>query len=179
VNVTPLFALVGGASFILAFAMQDTLSNLAAGLMIMINHPFDEGDSVDIAGVAGTVKTVSIVSTTVMTPDNQVIVVPNSKVWGNVIKNSTASETRRVDLTFGVSRGEPIAKVQGVLEETVKAHPLVLASPAPTIQVSELTDGAIKFAVQPWAKLGDLGTVQSDLLRQVKEAFERAEITAA
>jgi small conductance mechanosensitive channel len=179
VNITPLFALVGGASFIIAFAMQDTLSNLAAGLMIMINHPFDEGDSVDIGGVSGTVRSVSVVSTTVVTPENEVIVVPNSKVWGNVIRNATVTDTRRVDLVFGVARKESIEAAQGVLEATVKAHPLILPAPAPTVRVSELTDGAVKFIVQPWSRSADTGQVQSDLLRQVKENFEAAGIAAA
>jgi small conductance mechanosensitive channel len=89
VNITPLFALVGGASFIIAFALQETLGNLAAGLMIMINRPFDEGDYVLVAGLGGTVKHVFIVSTTLTTPDNQVLVIPNSKVWGDVITNAT------------------------------------------------------------------------------------------
>jgi small conductance mechanosensitive channel len=159
--------------------MQDTLSNLAAGLMIMINHPFDEGDSVDIGGVSGTVRSVSVVSTTVVTPENEVIVVPNSKVWGNVIRNATVTDTRRFDLVFGVARKESIEAAQGVLEATVKAHPLILPAPAPTVRVSELTDGAVKFIVQPWSRSADTGQVQSDLLRQVKENFEAAGIAAA
>ncbi|MGB5741740.1 MAG: mechanosensitive ion channel family protein, partial [Sedimenticolaceae bacterium] len=130
VDISPVFALVGGASFILAFAFQDTLGNLASGLMIMVNRPFDEGDYVDIGGVAGTVKSVSIVATTVTTPDNQVIVIPNKNVWGNVITNVTTSETRRVDLTFGIGYDDDIETAQRVLEEVVSAHPLVLKDPA-------------------------------------------------
>jgi len=179
VNITPLFALVGGASFIIAFAMQDTLGNLAAGLMIMINRPFDEGDEVDIGGVSGTVKAVSVVSTTVLTAGNEVIVVPNSTVWGNVIRNSSASETRRVDLAFGVARTESIAKAQAVLEETVRAHPAVLADPAPSVSISELTDAAVRFAVQPWVRREDFGRVEADLIRQVKENLEAANIAVA
>jgi small conductance mechanosensitive channel len=123
VNITPLFALVGGASFIIAFALQETLGNLAAGLMIMINRPFDEGDYVQVAGLGGTVKHVSVVSTTVTTPDNQVIVIPNSKVWGDVITNVTASDTRRVDLVFGIGYGDSIEQAQKVLEEVVATTP--------------------------------------------------------
>lgn len=177
IDVTPLFALVGGASFILAFALQDTLANLAAGLMIMINRPFDEGDYVDIAGTAGTVKSVSIVSTTVTTPDNQVIVVPNSKVWGNIITNVTASDTRRVDLVFGIAYGDSIEQAQGVLEEVVGAHPLVLAEPEPVIRVGSLGASSVDFICRPWVRGGDYWTVYWDLTRQVKEAFDRAGIT--
>lgn len=174
VNVTPMFALVGGASFILAFAMQDTLGNLAAGLMIMINRPFDEGDIVDIGGVSGTVRDVSIVSTTVVTPDNQVVVVPNASVWGNVITNSTASETRRVDLVFGVSYETPIARAQQELERTVEAHPLVLDEPEPVVRVHALTESGVEFIVRPWTRSDDYWTVYWDLTRQVKEALDRA-----
>ncbi len=176
-DITPLFALVGGASFILAFAMQDTLGNLAAGLMIMLNRPFDEGDYVDIGGVGGTVKSVSIVSTTVVTPDNQVIVVPNSKVWGNVITNVTASTTRRVDLTFGIGYDDSIEKAQQVLEATVTAHPLVLEDPAPVIRVNTLGASSVDFVVRPWVNSADYWTVYWDLQRQVKEAFDAAGIS--
>lgn len=172
VNITPLFALVGGASFIIAFALQETLSNLAAGLMIMINRPFDEGDYVLVAGLGGTVKHVSVVSTTVTTPDNQVIVIPNSKVWGDVITNVTASETRRVDLVFGISYGDSIELAQKVLEEVVAQNPLVLKDPAPVIRVNELADSSVNFIVRPWSKTGDYWTVYWDLQRAVKEAFD-------
>ena len=149
VDVSPVFALIGGASFIMAFALQDTLGNLAAGLMIMINRPFDEGDYVDIGGVGGTVKSVSVSSTTVTTPDNQVIVIPNAKVWGSVITNVTSSETRRVDLVFGIGYDDSIETAQRVLEETVAAHPLVMKDPAPVIRVNELADSAVNFIVRP------------------------------
>lgn len=174
VNITPLFALVGGASFILAFAMQETLGNLAAGMMIMVNHPFDEGDIVDIGGVSGAVRKVSLVSTTVVTPDNQVVVVPNRSVWGNVITNSTASETRRVDLVFGVSYDTPIARAQEELEKTVRAHPLVLTEPAPVIHVHALTEKGVEFIVRPWTQSDDYWTVYWDLTRDVKDALDRA-----
>ncbi len=172
VNITPLFALVGGASFIIAFALQETLGNLAAGLMIMINRPFDEDDYVLVAGLGGTVKHVSVVSTTVTTPDNQVIVIPNSKVWGDVITNVTASDTRRVDLVFGIGYGDSIEQAQKVLEEVVAHHPLILKDPAPVIRVNELAESSVNFIVRPWAKTGDYWTVYWDLQRAVKEAFD-------
>ncbi len=177
VDITPVFALIGGASFIMAFALQDTLGNLAAGLMIMINRPFDEGDYVDIGGVAGTVKAVSIVSTVVTTPDNQVIVVPNSKVWGNVITNVTASATRRIDLTFGISYDDSIDEAQKVIEDTVLAHPLVLKDPAPVIRVNELAASSVDIICRPWARSSDYWTVYWDLLRQVKTNFDAAGIS--
>ncbi|MFD0988164.1 mechanosensitive ion channel family protein [Methyloligella solikamskensis] len=177
IDVTPVFALIGGASFILAFAFQDTLGNLASGLMIMVNRPFDEGDYVDVAGVAGTVKSVSIVATKVLTPDNQIIVIPNKQVWGQVITNVTGSKTRRVDLVFGIGYDDSIETAQKVLEETVAAHPMVLKDPEPNIRVSELADSSVNFIVRPWSKSEDYWTVYWDLTRQVKEAFDRAGIS--
>ena len=172
VDITPLFAIFGGGAFIIAFAMQETLGNLAAGLMIMINRPFDEGDYVSIAGLGGTVKHVSIVSTEIVTPDNQVIVIPNSKVWGDVITNVTASDTRRVDMIFGIGYDDSIEKAQSVLEDEISAHPLVLQDPAPVIRVNELADSAVNFIVRPWTKTSDYWTVYWDLHRSVKEAFD-------
>ncbi|MFC6639908.1 mechanosensitive ion channel family protein [Sulfitobacter sediminilitoris] len=176
-NVTPLFAMIGGASFILAFAFQDTLGNLASGLMIMINRPFVEGDYVLVASVGGTVQSVSIVATKVTTPDNQVIVIPNKNVWGNVITNVKASDTRRVDLVFGISYDDSISDALRVIEETVKAHPLVLTEPAPVIRVHELAASSVNFVCRPWTKTADYWTVYWDLTHRMKEAFVDAGIS--
>lgn len=177
VDVTPLFALFGGASIIAALAMQDSLSNLAAGLMIMIYRPFDEGHYVDIGGVAGTVKSTNIVATTVMTPDNQVIIIPNKNVWGNVITNVTASDTRRVDLVFGISYDDSIPEAIKILEQAVEAHPLVLKDPAPTIRVNELADSSVNLICRPWVNTADYWTVYWDLMRYVKELFDSVGIS--
>ena len=176
VNVTPLFAMIGGVSFILAFALQDTLGNLASGLMIMFNSPFDEGDYVLIGGQSGTVKSVSIRATTITTPDNQVIVIPNKSVWGNVITNVTASDTRRVDLVFGISYDDSIPDAMRVIEETVKAHPLVLADPEPVVRVHELAASSVNFICRPWTKTSDYWTVYWDLTHSMKENLEAASI---
>lgn len=177
VNVTPLFAMIGGASFILAFAFQDTLGNLASGLMIMINRPFDEGDYVLVGGVGGTVRSVSIVATTVTTPDNQVIVIPNKNVWGNVITNVTASDTRRVDLVFGISYDDSIKDAERVMTEVVQGHPLVLKDPEPTIRVHELGASSVNFVCRPWTRTTDYWAVYWDLTHQMKEAFAQAGIS--
>ncbi|WP_164931325.1 mechanosensitive ion channel family protein [Erythrobacter sp. HKB08] len=174
VDITPLFALIGGASFILAFAFQDTLGNLASGLMIMINQPFDEGDYIEVGGVGGTVKNVSMVGTTVATPDNRIIVVPNKNVWGNVIVNATASETRRVDLVFGASYDDPIQEVLDVLTEQVAAHPKVLSDPPADIRPNELAASSVNFVCRPWVKAEDYWDVKCDLTQRVKEAFDKA-----
>lgn len=177
IDISPVFALIGGASFIMAFAFQDTLGNLASGLMIMINRPFDEGDYVDVGGVGGTVRSVSIVATTVVTPDNQTIVIPNKNVWGNVITNVTSSPTRRVDLVFGISYEDSIPEALRVIEETVQAHPLILEQPAPVIKVNELADSSVNFICRPWTKTSDYWDVYWDLTQQVKENFDAAGIS--
>jgi len=177
VNITPLIALVGGASFIIGFAFQEALGNFASGLMIMINRPFDEGDFVDLSGVKGTVKSVNIVATTVVTLDNKVIVVPNRQAFGNVITNATASDTRRVDLTFGIGYGDDIPHAISVMKQAVEAHPLVLKTPEPLIVVKELGDSSVNFLCAPWTKAENYLTVYWDLMADVKQRFDAAGIS--
>ena len=172
VNITPLFAVLGGASFIIAFAMQDTLGNLASGLMIMVNKPFDVGDLIDTNGVTGTVEAVSISSTRIRTFDNQLIILPNSSVWGSIITNVTVSPTRRVDLVFGIGYGDDMDKAHAILERLVSEHELILEDPAPNIRVHELADSSVNFIVRPWTKTEDYWTVYWDLTRSVKKAFD-------
>jgi small conductance mechanosensitive channel len=172
IDMTPLLAVFGGASFIIGFAMQSTLSNLASGLLLMITKPFDVGDVIDAAGVAGTVQNVSIVSTTILTFDNQVIVVPNTKVWDSVITNVNASDIRRVDLTFGIGYDDDIDLARQTLATLVSSHPLVLDDPAPVIRVHELADSSVNIICRPWAKSDDYWDVYWDLLQQAKERFD-------
>jgi small conductance mechanosensitive channel len=177
VNMAPVFAVVGGASFILAFAMQSTLSNFAAGLMIMIYKPFDVGNFVTLAGVSGTVKAVNLVSTTLTTPDNQTITIPNSNVWGSIITNVTVNDTRRVDLVFGIGYADDEDKAQKILEEVVASHPLVLDDPAPVIRLHELGDSSVNFICRPWVRTGDYWAVYWDVTQQVKARFDEAGIS--
>ena len=177
VNITPLFAVLGGASFILAFAMQETLGNLAAGMMIMINKPFDVGDLVDTNGILGEVEAVSIVSTTVRTLDNQVVILPNSAVWGSIITNVTVSPVRRVDMVFGIGYGDDMETASRVIEQIVAAHPLILEEPKPNIRVHELADSSVNFICRPWTKTEHYWDVYWDLTRQVKEGFDAAGVT--
>lgn len=129
------------------------------------------------AASGGTVRNVSMVGTTVATPDNRIIVVPNKNVWGNVIVNATASETRRVDLVFGASYDDPIQDVLDVLREQVAAHPKVLADPAPDIRPTELGPSAVNFVCRPWVAAEDYWDVKCDLTQRVKEAFEAKGLT--
>jgi len=177
VNMAPVFAVVGGASFIIAFAMQSTLSNFAAGLMIMIYKPFDVGNFVTLAGVSGTVKAVNLVSTTLTTPDNQTITIPNSNVWGSIITNVTVNDTRRVDLVFGIAYTDDEDRAHAILKEVVAAHPLVLAEPEPVIRLHELGDSSVNFVCRPWVKTDDYWAVYWDITQQVKARFDGAGIS--
>jgi len=172
VNVGPFLAAIGAAGFILGFALQGTLSNFAAGLMILLYRPYDVGDFVNVVGTSGTVSNMTLVSTTLTLPDNQSVIIPNGSIWGGIITNVTGVETRRVDLTFGISYEDDIAKAQSVLEGVVKAHPLVLESPEPVIRVHELADSSVNFVCRPWVNTADYWTVYWDITRQVKENFD-------
>jgi small conductance mechanosensitive channel len=177
VHMTPLLTVFGGLSFVVAFAMQSTLSNFAAGLMIMVYRPFDVGNLVTVGGVTGTVRAMSLVSTTLVTGDNQVIVVPNSNVWGSIITNVNVSDQRRVDMTFGIGYQDDEAAAGRILEEIVSAHPLVLKDPAPVIRLHQLADSSVNFICRPWAKTSDYWTVYWDITRQVKDRFDAAGIS--
>ena len=176
VSIGPLLALVGAAGFIVAFALQDSLSNFANGLMILFFRPFDVGDVVDAGGVSGTVQSVNLVSTTIKTFDNKIMLVPNNKVWGDVITNASGVTERRVDLEFGIGYGDDIDRAQAILEEIVHGHPSVLKDPAPTIRMNALADSSVNFIVRPWAKTADYWGVYWDITREVKRRFDAAGI---
>lgn len=178
VDVTPMFALLGGASFILAFALQETIANFFSGLMIVLNKPFDEGDYVDLEGVAnGTVRKMNLISTTIITIDNQVISVPNNRVWNSVVTNVTASATRRVDMVFGIAYSDNIDGAMAILRELVEAHPLAMKDPEPKICVGELGAHSVNLLCRPWAKTADYWTLYWDMQHQVKDRFDAAGIT--
>lgn len=172
VNITPLFAVVGGASFIIGFALQETLGNLASGLLIMVTKPFDLGDLIQAAGVIGTVEETNIVSTKIRTLDNQVIVIPNNAIWGSIITNVNAMPTRRVDLVFGIGYEDDMEDAQKTIEQVVMSHPLVLKDPLPIIQVHELADSSVNIICWPWANTKDYWKVFWELIQQVKAAFD-------
>jgi small conductance mechanosensitive channel len=172
IDIGPFVAALGVGGFVLGFALQETLGNFAAGILILMYRPFEIGHVVSAAGVTGKVEDISLVSTTFKTPDNQTIVVPNGSVWGGVITNITGQKERRVDLVFGIGYDDDIAKAEAVLGELVKAHPQVLSDPEPMIKVNELADSSVNFVVRPWAKTEDYWDVKFDLTRQVKERFD-------
>jgi len=177
ISLAPMLAGLGVAGFIVGFALQDSLGNFAAGAMILIYRPYDVDDFVEITGASGLVKKMSLVSTTIVTFDNQTLVVPNSKIWGDVIKNVTAQTERRVDLVFGIGYGDDIEQAERVLHEIVAAHEKILEEPAPRIVVSSLGDSSVNIAVRPWTKTEDYWDVYWYLTREVKLRFDREGIS--
>ncbi|MCR9246543.1 MAG: mechanosensitive ion channel family protein [bacterium] len=171
-DIGPFLAAMGAAGFIIAFALQGTLSNFASGIMILIYRPYDIGEVVSVAGTMGKVDAMSLVSTTLRLPDNQTVIIPNNSIWGDVITNVTSQDTRRVDMVFGCGYGDDLQKAQKVLEEIVNAHPKVLKDPAPVIKVHELADSSVNFVVRPWSNTADYWDVFWDVTRQVKERFD-------
>ncbi len=172
IDIGPMLAGLGIAGFILGFALQDTLSNFAAGLMIMIYRPFDVGDLVTAGGVFGTVQDLTLVSTVITTLDNQRIVVPNGKVWGDVINNATAERIRRVDLVFGISYEDDIEKARGILEEIVAGEELVLDDPDPLVRLHTLGESSVDFVCRPWCRTQDYWDVYWNITEAVKKRFD-------
>lgn len=177
IEVTPLLAGLGMVGFIVGFALQDTLSNFASGLMILIYRPFDEGDLVEAAGVKGTVSKLSLVSTTILTLDNQKLVVPNSKIWGDVIRNVTAQTQRRVDMIFSIGYSDDIPKAEDVLMDILSSHSSVLKAPEPMVKLHTLNESSVDFVVRPWVKTEDYWNVYWDVTRTVKQRFDEENIS--
>ena len=177
ISLGPLLAGLGIAGFVIGFALQDTLSNFASGMMILFYRPFDVGDTVEAGGVFGKVNQMSLVNTTFLTFDNQTIILPNNMVWAGVIKNVTAQRERRVDLVFGVSYTDDIPKVERILQEIVDTHEKILDNPEPMIKLHELGDSSINFIVRPWVDSDDYWDVYWDLMRTVKIRFDEEGIS--
>lgn len=176
-NLTPVLTGFGIAGVIIGFALQDTLSNFAAGMMLLIYKPFDVGDFVFAGGVDGKVSHMSLVNTTIKTFDNQIIIVPNSKIWGDVIKNVTHERVRRVDMIFGIGYGDDLLKAESVLTDIVTTHPAVLRTPEPAIKVHTLNTSSVDFIVRPWVKTEDYWDVYWDVTKEVKLRFDREGIS--
>lgn len=172
ISLGPLLTGLGIAGFVIGFALQDSLSNFASGMMILIYRPFDVGDLVEIGGVFGKVNQMSLVNTTVLTLDNQTIVLPNNMIWSGVIKNVTEQSQRRVDMTFGISYSDDIPNAERILQEIVEAQDKVLEDPEPMIKLHELGESSVNFVVRPWVKSDDYWDVYWDITRAVKMRFD-------
>jgi small conductance mechanosensitive channel len=168
IQTTSLIAVLGAASLAIGLALQGSLANFAAGVLLIIFRPFKVGDYVACAGTAGTVDEMQIFTTQLKSPDNKKIIIPNAKLLGDVITNYSAKETRRVDLVIGVSYRDDLQKVAEALTDVLSKDERVLKDPAPTVAVLELADSSVNFAVRPWVKTGDYWSVYFDLTKSIK-----------
>ncbi|MFW6149140.1 MAG: mechanosensitive ion channel family protein [Atribacterota bacterium] len=163
--------------FVIGFAFQDMLGNLAAGFMIALTKPFKVGDWVDAAGISGSIQHVGVSNTTLLTFDNKKVIIPNSKVWGDAITNYTTMNTRMIDLTVGISYDDDMGKAIKIASDVVKDHKKVLAKPAPLVATNELGDSSVNLIVRPWVNTSDYWPVRRELIKQIKEAFDDAGIS--
>ena len=177
IQTTSFIAVLGAAGLAVGLALQGSLANFAAGVMLILFKPFKIGDFIDAAGTMGTVKEIHIFNTILSTPDNRRVIVPNSKVTGDNITNFSAIENRRIDLVFGISYDDNIKKAKEALEGVVSVDNRVLKDPAPTIAVSELGDSSVSLVCRPWVKPADYWAVYFDTLEKGKLALESAGIT--
>jgi len=169
-------AVLGAASFAVGFALQGSLGNFASGVLILLFRPFRIGDFVEAAGVMGTVKDIHLFTTLLATVDNVQIIVPNGKLYGDIIKNYSANNTRRVDMVIGISYGSSIRKAAEILQNLIQEDKRILSDPSPTIAVAELADSSVNFVVRPWVNKEHYWDVKFDFLRNVKERFDESGI---
>jgi small conductance mechanosensitive channel len=176
VQTASFVAILGAAGFAIGMALQGTLANFASGVMILLFRPFTTGDFIDAAGVTGSVKDIAIFSTTISTPDNKKIIVPNGQLYGGVITNFNGYDTRRVDMTMGIGYGSDMDKAMEIINDLLAKDERVLADPAVTVAVAELADSSVNIIVRPWVKSGDYWGVFFDFHKNCKEAFDAAGI---
>ncbi|HOY08465.1 MAG TPA: mechanosensitive ion channel [Candidatus Omnitrophota bacterium] len=177
VETTSMVAVIGAAGLAVGLALQGSLANFAAGVMLVIFKPFGVGDFINAAGEMGTVKEIQIFNTVLAHPDNRKIVVPNSHITGGSITNFSAIENRRVDLQFGISYGDDMKKAKDVLMNLVASDARVLKDPAPVVAVSELGESSVNLVCRPWVKPGDYWAVYFDVVEKGKLALQEAGIT--
>ncbi|BBD09158.1 mechanosensitive ion channel family protein [Desulfovibrio ferrophilus] len=172
VDTTSFIAIVGTLGLAIGLAVKDNLANFASGVVLILARPFTVGDYISVAGVSGTVKNVTLGNTVLSTPDNQKIIVPNTKITGDVITNATANNTRRIDLLIGIGYGDDIAKAKSVVQGLLEAESRVLDDPAYTVAVSELGDSSVNLVVRPWVKTEDYWGARFDLTERIKLALD-------
>jgi len=177
VPTTSFVAVIGAAGLAIGFALQGSLSNFAAGVMLILFRHFRAGDYIEGGGVAGTVEELQVFATILKTPDNKRVIVPNSAMTNGSITNYSANAVRRVDLVFGIGYEDDVSKAKEILETLVASDSRILKDPAPTIAVLELGDSSVNLACRPWVNTADYWAVRFDLLEQTKKSFDEQGIT--
>ena len=176
IDVTSFVAVLAAAGFAVGLAFQGSLSNFAAGVMLLVFRPFGVGDKVSVAGVTGSVNEIGLFTTTMDSPDNRRFIVPNSEIFGSTIENHTHHDTRRVDVAVGTGYGDDLGETRSVLESVVRGVEGVLDEPAPQIYLDELGGSSINWSVRVWARTDDYWAVRERVTRAVKEALDDAAI---
>lgn len=174
IETTSLVAVLGTAGLAIGLALQGTLSNFSSGVMLLLFRPFHVGDYIETAGVSGTVAEINVFTTTLHTPDNVKIIVPNSGIFGATIKNYSANDTRRNDIILGVSYDDDLSTAIAVVNSVLGKDPRVLPEPAPVVAVSELADSSVNLVVRPWCRKEDYWALRFDLIRGLKEELEKS-----
>jgi len=177
IQTTSLIAIMGAAGLAIGLALQGSLANFAAGVLIVMFRPYRVGDFVEAAGVSGSVVQVQILSTILKTVDNKQIVVPNAQIMSSIITNFSANETRRVDLVIGISYNDDIDKTRTIIQELINADNRILKDPACLVAVSELADSSVNIAVRPWVKTADYMSVKFGLTETIKKRFDKEGIS--
>ncbi|MBK1877900.1 mechanosensitive ion channel family protein [Pelagicoccus mobilis] len=172
-QTTSLVAILGAAGLAVGLALQGSLSNFAAGVLIIMFRPFRIGDVIDAGGQIGKVMEIGVLVTVMHSPDNKKIIMPNSSIMAGCITNITANDTRRVDMTVGVSYSDDLDKVQNVILDVLNADDRILNDPAPQVEVSELADSSVNFVVRPWAKTSDYWGVFFDFQKTIKQRLDK------
>jgi small conductance mechanosensitive channel len=176
VDTTNFLAILGAAGLAIGLALKDSLSNFSSGVMLVFFRPFKVGDQIDAAGTGGVVESVGIFNVVLKTPDNRVINVPNSLIYGGTITNYNAEDNRRVDLAIAIGYDADIAQARSVIEAIVAADSRIHREPAPEIVVQELHQNAVVLAVRVWVKTGEYPFVRADLLERIKRALDKYDL---
>ena len=177
INSTSFLTVIGAAGLAVGLALKDSLSNFAAGVMIVLFRPFTIGDVVSTAGITAKVEKITIFNTHFCSPDNQLIIVPNNKIIADIITNINVKDTRRVDLTVGISYSDDMAETKEILARLAKEDSRILADPAPFIAVAELADSSVNLVFRPWVKTADYWDVRFDLTEKIKNRLDEAGIS--
>ncbi len=177
VQTTSLIAIMGAAGLAIGLALQGSLANFAAGVLIVMFRPYRVGDFVEAAGISGVVLQVQILTTILKTGDNKQIIVPNGQIMNSIITNYSANDTRRIDMTVGVSYDDDLDKVRSTIQQLVNADDRILKDPECLIAVSALADSSVNFTVRPWVKTADYWSVMFDLSEAIKKRFDKEGIS--
>jgi len=176
INTTSIAAMLGAMTLAIGLALRDTLSNVAAGIMILVMRPFLTGHFVEIGDITGTVKIINLFNTEIATTDNIQNLVPNKVVWQSPIKNYSAYERRRLDMTIGIDYGANADKAIGIVRRLIETDARAILDPEPFVRITELADSSVNLTLRVWCLSGDVHAMKFDLTKAIKEHFDQAGI---